>query len=183
MIIFSFTPPPLDNHTVKNIERAKITTVTLGEEDREYDREIHNKPKSSSFHTPIEESGDVPNQKTPHNEFLAFPLRDIASKRSYIHKWGKDANKNIEWDIMTMGQLPWLIISQWIKYSLVMTPTSETYSLEIYSNSSRDMASCSENICEMKRPRVVKLTLMRTCSFMVRTLPTLTGRRGRHIPC
>jgi hypothetical protein len=72
---------PLENHTIKNIDRKKLITVASDEEEKEYDRPFDNQPLPSTFDEPAEKRTGKP--KTKQEDFLELSSGDIDEARTY----------------------------------------------------------------------------------------------------
>jgi hypothetical protein len=88
---------PLENHTIKNIDRKKLITVPSDEEEKEYDRPFDNQSLPSRFDESAEKCTRKP--KTPQDDFLELSSGDVAEARSYTMQWGKTSVDSVEWEI------------------------------------------------------------------------------------
>jgi hypothetical protein len=72
---------PLENHTIKNIDRKKLITVPSDEEEKEYDRPFDNQSLPSTFDEPVEKR--TGNPKKTQDKFLELSSGDVAEARTY----------------------------------------------------------------------------------------------------
>jgi hypothetical protein len=86
---------PLENHTIKNIDRKKLITVASDEEEKEYDRPFDNQSLPSTFDEPAEKRTGKP--KTTQDEFLELSSGDVAEARTCTMQWGKTSVDSVEW--------------------------------------------------------------------------------------
>jgi hypothetical protein len=89
---------PLEAHTIKNIDRKKLTTVAQGEEEKLYDHKVDDEALPSTFTSPAATPGtSKPN--TPQLEFLSMPSEDIAAACLSVTQWGKQPADVVEWTV------------------------------------------------------------------------------------
>jgi hypothetical protein len=64
---------PLENHTIKNIDRKKMITVASDEEEKEYDRPFDNQSLPSTFNEPAEKRTGKP--KTTQDKSRTYMIQ------------------------------------------------------------------------------------------------------------
>jgi hypothetical protein len=88
---------PLDNHTIKIIDRKKLIIAASDEDEKEYDRQFDNSGPPSTLEMPPMKPTDKP--KTPKDDLPSMPSDGIADARSFISQWGKYSVDTVQWTI------------------------------------------------------------------------------------